>query len=87
MQWLNPGYSDESVYEDNLNAVAWLLSRRAVLAKRNVMNPNEAIVEDIRQQVLGKSHVSWFGKNRVQTMASIGSWHTAATPAETRVSN
>jgi hypothetical protein len=53
VQWLNPGYSDESVYVDKLNAVDWLLSRGSVLAKRNGQHPIESRVEEIRRQILG----------------------------------
>jgi hypothetical protein len=53
VQWLNPGYSDETVYVDSLNAVDWLLGKGAVLAKRNGQNSVEGRVEEIRQYILG----------------------------------
>jgi len=48
-QWLNPGYSDDTSYVDNLNIVGWLLERGAVIARRNGQNPIEDRVEEIRQ--------------------------------------
>jgi hypothetical protein len=53
VQWLNPGYSDESAYTDDLNAVDWLLSKGAVVAKRDGQNGVEIRVEEIRQYILG----------------------------------
>lgn len=48
VQWLNPGYSDESVYVDSLNAVDWLLSKEAVIAERNGRSEIDVRVEELR---------------------------------------
>ena len=53
VQWLNPGYSDEASYADNLNIVSWLLDKGAILSKRNGTHSPENRVEEIRQHILG----------------------------------
>lgn len=53
VQWLNPGYSDQNNYPDDLDLVMWLLDRGAALCQRTGKDEPEARVNELKQYVLG----------------------------------
>jgi hypothetical protein len=53
VQWLNPGYSDEAEYADDLNLRGWLIDNGAIFCKRNGRDDPAQRVDEIRQQILG----------------------------------
>ena len=53
VQWLNPGYGDQKLYEDSLSLQEYLLSKGATLQKRDGLIDPVVRVRELRQFILG----------------------------------
>jgi len=53
VQWLNPGYSDASWYDDNLELLPYLLKKGATVQMRDGRGDADSRVEDIKRTILG----------------------------------
>jgi hypothetical protein len=53
VQWLNPGYSDDGRYEDNLELLPYLLRKGATVYMRNGRVDPYSRIQDIKRTILG----------------------------------
>lgn len=53
IQWLNPGHSDSSRYDDYLDLLPYLLKKGATVQMRDGREDERSRVEDIKKTILG----------------------------------